>query len=220
MCSTVSETGRPPRQAFDLPVQHRFVRPTLATVSQARSGPAHDAADPPLGYFIPLVQVIGGGPLPVRAHHFFFAMSCSIVLSRNSSATSLLRRSTSAPVPGIGDRYRPGRERVAVANDSKSSRQCRVYDKSPRLSVLWPDRGRLRVAIARPRRRSFACSWVPPGVTLPRDSHFGWTNFWGADQREGSQTRLAAFDKCSSGRNICQLQRLPPSRRQDSLLAD
>ena len=148
MCSTVSETGIPPRQAFDLPVQHRFVRPTLATVSQARSGPAHDAADPPLGYFIPLVQVIGGGPLLVRAHHFFFAMSCSIVLSRSSSATSLLRRSTSSSVPGIGDRYRPGRERVAVANDSKSSRQCRAYDKSPRLSVLWPDRGRLGVAIA------------------------------------------------------------------------
>ena len=32
MCSAVSETGMPPRQAFDLPVQYRLIRPALPAV--------------------------------------------------------------------------------------------------------------------------------------------------------------------------------------------
>ncbi len=34
----------------------------------------------------------------------------------------------------------------------------------------------------RPRRRSFAFSWVPSWSTRLGDSHFGWTNSWGASQ--------------------------------------
>src|ERR1700677_2319397 len=95
MDHTVTIPRMSPRQPFDLPVQGRLVSPALATVSQARTGPVHDSADPPLGYPVFLVEVIGGGPLLVRAHHFFFSMSWSIVLSRSSSATNRLRRSTS-----------------------------------------------------------------------------------------------------------------------------
>src|SRR5271170_2123759 len=82
MDPTVSVTRMSPRQSFDLPVQGRLVSPALPTVSQARTGSAHDAADPSLGNSIPFVQVIGGGPLLVGAHHFFFAMSWSIVLKK------------------------------------------------------------------------------------------------------------------------------------------
>jgi hypothetical protein len=58
------------------------VRPSLESHNPAASGGTaapngtdHNAADSPLGYAVLLVEVIGGGPLLVQAHHFFFAMS-------------------------------------------------------------------------------------------------------------------------------------------------
>src|SRR5437899_3203977 len=84
----VSVTWMAPRQSFHLPAQDWLVRPAAATVSQSRARAAHDAADPPLRGPILLGQIIGGGALLVGAHHFFFAMSWSICLSRSSSATS------------------------------------------------------------------------------------------------------------------------------------
>jgi hypothetical protein len=68
----VSVTWMPPCQAFDLPVQSQFVGRALPAISHARAGPAHDAADSPLGYPVFLVEVVRGGPLLVRGHHFFF----------------------------------------------------------------------------------------------------------------------------------------------------
>ena len=92
----VSVSRMPPRQALNLPDQGRLVGPVASTVSERRTRPAQDAADPPLRGSVPLAQVVSSGPLLVWAHHFFLAMSWSICLSRSSSATSRFRRSSSS----------------------------------------------------------------------------------------------------------------------------
>jgi hypothetical protein len=72
MNEPVSETRMSACQPLDLTVQGRLVRTAPPAVPQARAGPAQNAADSPLRNPVPLVQVIGGGPLLIRGHHFFF----------------------------------------------------------------------------------------------------------------------------------------------------
>src|SRR5436309_2232834 len=96
MDPAVTVTRMSARQAFDLLAQGRLVNPSAPAVPQNRARSIHDSADPTFRDPVPLAQIIGGSPLLVGAHHFFFAMSWSICLSSRSSATSRLRRSTSS----------------------------------------------------------------------------------------------------------------------------
>jgi hypothetical protein len=141
-----------PRQPFDLPIQRWLVRPVLPAVSQARTRPTYAPENLSLRNSEPLVQVIGGGALLIRAHHFFSRCPGASFYTGAIRPPIVCGYRPRAPVPGTCDHYRPGQECSAVATDHKSLRQCLAYDKSQSTSVLWSDCGPLRVAIARPPR--------------------------------------------------------------------
>ncbi len=139
----IAKTRMASSQPFDLPDQWVIISRPGSAISQDRPRPGHDAADPPLRDRVPFAQVTGGGPLLVWGHHFFFAMSWSICLSRSSSATSRLRRSTSSSSSRLGDPSRLFRGRAVVAIGNKSSQQYPPCGRYPKRSALWPDRGPL-----------------------------------------------------------------------------
>ena len=75
MDPSVAVTRMPPRHSFHVLFQGWLVGPVVATVSQNRARPTHDAADPPLRDPVVLAEIVGGGPLLVGAHHFFSRMA-------------------------------------------------------------------------------------------------------------------------------------------------
>src|SRR4029079_1228296 len=83
--------GQPPNG----PDQRQVVRTVGGLVAEGGTGTAEGLAGPPLADLVSLLKVSGTGPLLGRRHHFFLAMSWSILLSSISSATSSLRRATS-----------------------------------------------------------------------------------------------------------------------------
>ena len=198
----VSKTGMSTCQPFDLPVQGRFVGPVSPAVSQHRTRPPQDVTNLPLRDPITLAQVIGGCSLLVGAHHFFFAMSWSIVLSRSSSATNFLSRSTwsfqlAAPAIAI--------DLVGIAFLSPAIIH-RLTD-----AVLATDvgngqsLGQIAVRFLEQPCNLFggpSPSWGPLRVGLllsPGVRSLGWTTFWGAGQQQAaSQNTISA---CCSNDN-------------------
>ncbi len=91
----VPEPRMPAGQTADRSDQSLLARTRALPVTKRRAGAVQDAASAALGDAVGFAEVVGGGTLLGRRHHFFFATSWSICRSSINSAASRLRRSTS-----------------------------------------------------------------------------------------------------------------------------
>src|SRR5207253_11076972 len=152
------------------------------------------AAGPALGDAEAFLEEAHGLPALVGGHHFFWATSWSICLSRASSATRRLRRAFSAS---------SSLRRLAsscLRPPYWLRQRCRVGSLTPRRWQTW--------ARERPWARS-ASAWrslvmtssavcrfmvrllAPQGL---RDSHTTWTSFWGADHHHQTAREVLGDD--------------------------